>query len=137
MSKIIVEKFENKENKTKQPKKYNEKTPIHSDEDLIEVIETEEVTIEDVEDESSVEQIVNNKNCGFRRTNPTTGAEKPKEVPGKQKAGTYASLTANKSKTSVSSPGTTHDPAPPGTTPVPAPPGTTPSSYSKHENRPA
>ena len=140
MSKIILEKFEiknNKENLSKQEKEtMGKKTRTH-EEDFIEVIETEEVTIEDVTDDSFAEHIVNNKKRGFRCTDPTTNAEQQKEVPEKP---TYASATAttNKIKPSVPAPGSAPGPAP-GTAPDPAlgpAPGSTQPTNSYHGNRP-
>ena len=69
MGKIIVEKFETRN----KPPKTKPKETQHSD-DSIEVIETEQVTIEDVEDEDGeqfTEQIVANKLRGFKDSRTT------------------------------------------------------------------
>ena len=68
---------------------------------MIEVVETEEITIEDVGDDTSAEQIVNNKKHGFRCADPTKQEEKNNEGSEKPKAATYASATANKDETYV------------------------------------
>ena len=85
MSKIIVEKYENIDNKVLLP-------PL-----LIEIIlETEEVTIEDVEDGDGVqlEQLVTNTIRGFRRSDPSKPADTNK---GPVLKPTFAAVTANKS----------------------------------------
>ena len=78
------------------------KVAKHSD-DSIEVIESEQVTIEDVADEDGeqfTEQIVANKLRGFRRTDPSKPAEQQKSS--LKKSVSFASVTANGSATSGS-----------------------------------
>ena len=104
MGKIIVEKFEirNKPDVQTVPPKTKAKVAQHSD-DSIEVIESEQVTIEDVEDEDGeqfTEQIVANKLRGFRRTDPSKPAEQQKSS--LKKSVSFASVTANGSATSRS-----------------------------------
>ena len=81
MGKIIVQKYEqNVTNRqaTTTPTRQHE---THNNDDLIEEVEIEEVTIEDVDDADGAqysEQLITNRLRGFRRTTPSTEAEKQK-----------------------------------------------------------
>ena len=98
MGKIIVEKYEtnNKANNTPEPKTRKD---VHREaEENIEIIDTEEVTIEDVSEAEFADQLLTNKIRGFRRTNPAQQASKPKQGSEKPKAAASASVAASEPK---------------------------------------
>ena len=91
MGKIIVGKFENRNQPDVQAVLPKTKAKVaQPSEDSVEVIDSEEVTIEDVDDEDCdqfTEQIIANKLRGFRRTDPSKPAVQQKSSVKKSKFG--------------------------------------------------